>query len=550
MATVKFRSSCDTCLATKVKCSQTKPSCARCIQHRYECVYSPYRKIGRPSHKAVSALALQPRDAGPRLIKAQRQRMSPFASGVRASKAQKNSKTQPGGDHTSPIQRQGSSRGDHASIHVGVGVGVGLRPKRFQRNTSTNDDTAVLDDHTSAHDLFATFGGGMDYGLESMNWSHLSNIIDLPAAPPPRGPNDAEKVDISPEGPHLGGRLLLTSTVAGPKVPTLSPVPSLEDPGPTSPSRAFHGSSPSDSRQSPVAVLQPSPHHTPAPELEGFLFPGLVSVFPGGNNLTLTGSLSSRPLMLGGQAYESPWLFSGTTLPGSCEPKLYHIPDSRCTLRCHANLTKQLGDISECQASNLDLTLDALLRLDSHIWEARNKVLSCASCLASSRCGSTLMLIAMVVGNLLHLFERRCSTDTIDDDKPGVNFNLDESFGTTEGRQNPTISISSTGKRSMAANGPLGSLPSTRRHLSVNKGQLDETIKMDSSRRLLRMYLDRQQYLVQHLYRILTEADGGDVSCKVTGELLKDVTNRLGRFTVFLALADTRESSYFHRILT
>lgn len=44
----KIRSSCDRCLDSKVKCSQSKPSCRRCLYQGQSCVYSLYRRIGRP----------------------------------------------------------------------------------------------------------------------------------------------------------------------------------------------------------------------------------------------------------------------------------------------------------------------------------------------------------------------------------------------------------------------------------------------------------------------------------------------------------------------
>ncbi|KAI9367728.1 hypothetical protein BJX61DRAFT_537821 [Aspergillus egyptiacus] len=44
----RLRRSCDACQDSKVKCSQHKPSCHRCLRHRQPCVYSPQRRTGRP----------------------------------------------------------------------------------------------------------------------------------------------------------------------------------------------------------------------------------------------------------------------------------------------------------------------------------------------------------------------------------------------------------------------------------------------------------------------------------------------------------------------
>ncbi|KAL5366203.1 putative AflR-like C6 zinc cluster transcription factor [Aspergillus floccosus] len=49
----RLRKSCDSCQEAKVKCSQHKPSCHRCLRHRQPCVYSPQRRTGRPRKKPI-----------------------------------------------------------------------------------------------------------------------------------------------------------------------------------------------------------------------------------------------------------------------------------------------------------------------------------------------------------------------------------------------------------------------------------------------------------------------------------------------------------------
>ena len=44
----KFRSSCDACSASKVKCSQEQPQCTRCNSLGIYCNYSPSRRMGKP----------------------------------------------------------------------------------------------------------------------------------------------------------------------------------------------------------------------------------------------------------------------------------------------------------------------------------------------------------------------------------------------------------------------------------------------------------------------------------------------------------------------
>ncbi|KAI0516773.1 hypothetical protein F5B22DRAFT_646512 [Xylaria bambusicola] len=44
----RFRLSCDRCLHDKVRCSRDKPSCRHCNHRGLDCLYSPFRPIGRP----------------------------------------------------------------------------------------------------------------------------------------------------------------------------------------------------------------------------------------------------------------------------------------------------------------------------------------------------------------------------------------------------------------------------------------------------------------------------------------------------------------------
>lgn len=51
--TVKFRESCDSCLVAKVKCSKTRPVCARCLANGATCGYSPSSRAGRKNRNAA-----------------------------------------------------------------------------------------------------------------------------------------------------------------------------------------------------------------------------------------------------------------------------------------------------------------------------------------------------------------------------------------------------------------------------------------------------------------------------------------------------------------
>ncbi|KAB5566221.1 hypothetical protein GE09DRAFT_730862 [Coniochaeta sp. 2T2.1] len=46
---VKLKDSCDSCSASKVRCTKEKPTCTRCTKLEHDCYYSPARRIGRPN---------------------------------------------------------------------------------------------------------------------------------------------------------------------------------------------------------------------------------------------------------------------------------------------------------------------------------------------------------------------------------------------------------------------------------------------------------------------------------------------------------------------
>ncbi|KAM5454274.1 hypothetical protein MaudCBS49596_002288 [Microsporum audouinii] len=52
----KLKGSCDSCAASKVRCSKEKPTCSRCAKTGSSCLYSPARRIGRPhQHQTTTA---------------------------------------------------------------------------------------------------------------------------------------------------------------------------------------------------------------------------------------------------------------------------------------------------------------------------------------------------------------------------------------------------------------------------------------------------------------------------------------------------------------
>ncbi|KAJ5788561.1 transcriptional regulator family: Fungal Specific TF [Penicillium paradoxum] len=51
-----LRTSCDSCSATKVRCTKEQPTCSRCIKNGLKCIYGRSRRKGKPSSSNVAAL--------------------------------------------------------------------------------------------------------------------------------------------------------------------------------------------------------------------------------------------------------------------------------------------------------------------------------------------------------------------------------------------------------------------------------------------------------------------------------------------------------------
>ncbi|CAA9966987.1 AflR C6 zinc cluster transcription factor [Pyrenophora teres f. maculata] len=68
---LKLRASCDSCAASKVKCSKDHPICARCFANNTQCVYGVSRKHGKPGRSKKR------NPDGTPFIKVAKQRLSP-----------------------------------------------------------------------------------------------------------------------------------------------------------------------------------------------------------------------------------------------------------------------------------------------------------------------------------------------------------------------------------------------------------------------------------------------------------------------------------------
>ncbi|GIJ83094.1 hypothetical protein Asppvi_001612 [Aspergillus pseudoviridinutans] len=473
MSEVKFRSSCDSCLSTKVKCSQTRPACARCTQHGRQCVYSQYRKIGRPSAKALGTLTV-PRGQlqegagkpGRRLKKSQQQH-SPQLPVEHSPKG-----TEPLLPPNVLSESLGSSvnpshlLNDFGTPALGTGASSVLEELHAGDNSasSAGDSALSLDQNMSDSGIGASLANSLEYGIGEVDWATLQGIIEGSAS---------QELDLALQGQYYG---------------------------PIEP-RFW------DSRLSPVC-LDPGP----TAQMERLYSPltSNYSLFAGHPNVDSPGrpTSASRP---------SPSLF------GDSNP----FPlGTRCTSHCHGGLSSQLTKISEIQALGTSVALDVLLNLDNQVSRARDKILRCQSCLAGTGCAQTLLLLTLVVANVLSLFENSCGGSPQDGQS-------EVDRGSIPSADSP---MSMSRGSSSDASDSRNVLPYTTRPLVLGTVQLNESVKRAFSRHLLRMYLDRQRAVVGQLEQLLRQTEGSNTSFKVTEDLLQDVLGRVERFIGFMTL--------------
>lgn len=477
MADVKIHESCDACLGSKVKCSQAKPSCSRCNQHGQECVYSPYRKIGRPSYKALAA----------RASKLEQQERQTASGKCRASKKQCVQQPLPL-TPTQEKQKHGRQLPQPAAILDDASIDDSLFSSTVSVLSPNVQTTAGQEGRDIGNyplvwsmpdsEFTADFGtSGYDIE-EATNSADLGNIFDLWMAAVPM--QTATQGGFAHDQTHTTSELNPNNS---PRYPNSS----------------------SHSNQTAIPFRQPT-YCSSTGEEDGYfqsrqVHSALDTYVPQHHKGHMTISTQTTA-------------FSPSDLP------VHPSSKPRCTWQCHVTLTTQLTYMTEYQANNSNLPLDFLLNLDKQINGERERVLGCPACLGNHRRGQTLMLVTMVVEKLLGFFEH----DQIVDPPSNVDTSL--------------LSDSATHGSSRTSTDSMSSFPHITPPLIVGDVQLDDSVKMAFCQRLLRTYLERQMRVVAQLDSILEGAKEKDVSCKVTSELLADVAKRAEYLLGIMVLTD------------
>lgn len=135
----KLRASCDSCAASKVKCSKERPICTRCSANGMQCIYGVSRKHGKPGRTRKR------NPDGTSFIRASKQRPSPDGSefGKFRIRAEPGLQPVPLGDFSETRSTWSSNWSSTPSAPDTPDFEIGMTPEPLYIDTS---DLAFLDD--------------------------------------------------------------------------------------------------------------------------------------------------------------------------------------------------------------------------------------------------------------------------------------------------------------------------------------------------------------------------------------------------------------------
>ena len=371
----KLRTSCDGCQEAKLGCSQEKPTCRRCLRHGITCVYSPFRRIGRPrkSTNPRTANGPSPTKSRPKnenvhemLSSAPTENLpeletdnhlgssSLFFDPVPAPPSSPAS-TDNGGGAWYPWTPDGNSlyNGLHMDLDNPVSVMDGTDP--YLTTAEYLDLDAYFDSHHNVL-MDCTMSKGeapmLDLGQSMQPTPPSSTIAEMttfgetsPKSSDTYGMNTLLSQHTAPDQPGTNGSPAFTSTsnIPGLKLETSS----YDDLG------AFRSHA-LGIQQSPTSVRQSSQIFGPSPEL--------------------------------------------TPPPSAQSPR----SQSPCNKRCSSSLIQQLASLNQHLSESTHPSVDTVLQVEKDALALCRRIISCNPCIGNR---SSYLLFSMVVEQVMRLLE-------------------------------------------------------------------------------------------------------------------------------------------------
>ena len=375
----RLRTSCDRCQEAKLGCSQEKPTCRRCSRHGIPCVYSPFRRIGRPRK----------------------------STNPRTTNASNNTKSRSKIDDVDkvvkiePIENLPELETD------------GRRGSLFSESIPAPPSSpASTENSNGAWYPWTADGNSLHTGLQ-MNFDNPGSLID--AIDPFSTTTDYLDLDLYFDNHH---KSLMDCTMSEGDGPTLGLGSSMQ---PTPPSSAtaemmvFGETMLKDSDTHGMSTLlsqHPQHDHSSSHSSTG-------SISSGGKLTRLNlGTISSDcsnssafqsndltiqpPSQLPNGLRQNSQMFVPT--PELTPPPIDQSPQpfSPCNQRCSSSLIQRLATLNQVLSDSKSPPLDLVLQTEKDTYSLCRKIINCNPCMGNR---SSFLLFSMVVEQVMRLLE-------------------------------------------------------------------------------------------------------------------------------------------------
>ena len=375
----RLRTSCDRCQEAKLGCSQEKPTCRRCSRHGIPCVYSPFRRIGRPrkstnprsanggNNNAKSRPKIDDADEVIKVepienlseLETDGHRGSLFAESIPAPPSSPAS-TENGSGAWYPWTADGNSLHNGLQLNFENPGSMIDSMDPFSSSTDYLDYDLYFDNHhKSLMDCTISEGDGAALGLgQSMQ-------------PTPPSSTTAEMM--------VFGETMLKDSDSHGMSTLLSQHPQQDHP-------STHGSSGSISSSN---IAQLNLGTTPPDRNHSDAFRN--------NELTI-----HPPSQLPSSLRSNGQIFVPT--PELTPPPIDQSPQtfSPCTQRCSSSLIQQLATLNQVLSDGKNPSLDLVLRTEKETYSLCRKIINCSPCMGNR---SSFLLFSMVVEQVMRLLE-------------------------------------------------------------------------------------------------------------------------------------------------
>ena len=368
----RIRNSCDACQEAKLGCGQEKPTCRRCLRHSQPCLYSPFRRIGRP-RRPTNAQPTNTTYTPKSRLKPQNQEKDYAGTAPAAT------------SHAAPSL---SASVDHDLLAVSrpVSVDHGRGPTLSLMSEPFNEFSSHFDTNPNILDELDPFLNGQEFeDLEpSFSDQHGVQMTGLLSKA------DNAVLDLQ------------QSIQSHPDSSNMASIFRLED----AMTRSLNETFPAEQESTSNQIL----HQERNTDVSGAAStPGLTSgtsytdrmdfdMGPG-DGWSFVGEEVEYPLA---PSHQKSARANNITCANNSGPSSAVSAQSSCSTNCYPSLIQQLAYMNEQFSEGFEPSLDVILQVERDTRSLRRKILECK---ARSHNRSLFLLLAVVIEQVMRLLE-------------------------------------------------------------------------------------------------------------------------------------------------